>query len=147
MGATRQYELVYILTPDVVEAQSGEIHTLVEHVVAQFGGAIAKTDVWGRRKLAYPIKRHKDGFYVVHTINGPGDMVKELDRRLKVADLVVRHLVVRVDEDLKTSARARTRRETTTARRRAARGLSPRSEPRPVEDDDTRDAGMDGMEV
>ena len=55
----------------------------------------------------YTIGRHKEGIYVLEVISGSGDLVKELDRRLKVSDLVIRHLVVRVDEDLAIAARAR----------------------------------------
>ena len=63
------------------------------------GGQIEKTENWGRRKLAYEIGRHKEGTYVLEVINGSGELMKEIDRRLKVFDLVIRHLVVRVDEE------------------------------------------------
>ena len=62
-------------------------------------GQIEKTENWGRRKLAYEIGRHKEGTYVLEVINGSGELMKEIDRRLKVTDLVIRHLVVRVDEE------------------------------------------------
>jgi small subunit ribosomal protein S6 len=131
MSATKQYELVYILAPEATEEQVQEIHQLVEGIVTRFEGAIDRTDAWGRRKLAYPIAGHKEGLYVVQVLNGGGEMVKEVDRRLKVNDLVIRHLIVRVDEDLRKADRAKSRRDAETARRREARGLSP--EPPPIE--------------
>jgi small subunit ribosomal protein S6 len=131
MSATKQYELVYILAPEATEEQVQEIHQLVEGIATRLEGAIERTDAWGRRKLAYPIAGHKEGLYVVQVLNGGGEMVKEVDRRLKVNDLVIRHLIVRVDEDLRKADRAKSRRDAETARRREARGLSP--EPAPIE--------------
>jgi small subunit ribosomal protein S6 len=131
MSATKQYELVYIAAPETTDEQLAELHTQVEQIVGRFGGTIDRTEPWGRRKLAYAIGRHKEGIYVLEVITGGGDLVKELDRRLKVSDLVIRHLVVRVDEDLRIAARAKAKRQETTARRRVARGLP--AEPTPEE--------------
>jgi small subunit ribosomal protein S6 len=131
MSATKQYELVYIAAPETTEEQLNELHAQVEGIVKRFNGTIDRTEPWGRRRLAFPIGRHREGLYVLEVISGSGDLVKELDRRLKVSDLVIRHLIVRVDEDLKIAARAKAKRQQTTARRRVARGLPP--EPTPEE--------------
>ncbi|HEY8549415.1 MAG TPA: 30S ribosomal protein S6 [Vicinamibacterales bacterium] len=131
MSATKQYELVYIAAPETTDEQLAELHEQIASVVSRFGGTIDRTEPWGRRKLAYPIKRHKEGIYVLEVISGGGDLVKELDRRLKVSDLIIRHLIVRVDEDLRIAARAKAKRQETAARRRIARGLPP--EPTPEE--------------
>ena len=128
MSETKQYELVYIVAPEATEEQLGQLHGEVEQVVKRFNGVIDRTDNWGRRKLAYTIGRYKEGIYVLHVISGPGELVKELDRRLKVTDNIVRHLI---DEDLRIAARRKTRRQEETARRRVARGLPP--EPTPEE--------------
>ena len=100
MSATKQYELVYIVAPEATEQQLAELHELVVGIASKFGGTIDRTEAWGRRRLAYTIGRHKEGIYVLEVISGGGDLVKEIDRRLKVSDLVIRHLIVRVDEDL-----------------------------------------------
>src|SRR6267142_2424227 len=97
--ADRQYELVYILPPDTSEQQVTELHQQVEGVVSRMHGQIEKTDNWGRKKLAYEIGHHKEGVYVLDVINGKGELMKELDRRLKVMDQVMRHIVVRVDRE------------------------------------------------
>jgi small subunit ribosomal protein S6 len=88
--ADRQYELIYILPPDTTEQQVTELHVLVEEVVTRMHGQIASTENWGRKRLAYEIARHKEGYYVLQVINGSGDLMKELDRRLKVMDIVIR---------------------------------------------------------
>ena len=113
MSATKQYELVYIVAPEATEQQLAELHEQVAGITARFGGTIDRTEAWGRRRLAYAIGRHKEGIYVLEVISGGGDLVKELDRRLKVSDLVIRHLIVRVDEDLRIAARAKAQRQAT----------------------------------
>ncbi|MGE3842274.1 MAG: 30S ribosomal protein S6 [Vicinamibacterales bacterium] len=132
MSATRTYELIYILKPDSSEQQVAEIHTQVEAVVRKFAGTIQKTENWGRKRMAYDIGRHSEGIYVLELIDATGDIVKELDRRLKVSDTVIRHLVVRVDEDTRVAERRQAERRDERARRRAARGLPPEPET-PVE--------------
>src|SRR6266550_8601151 len=99
--ADRQYELVYILPPETTEQQSGELHEQIASIVSRMNGQIEKSENWGRRKLAYEIAHQKEGVYVLQVINGAGELMKELDRRLRVMDLVIRHMVVRVDEEKK----------------------------------------------
>ncbi|HEY1913025.1 MAG TPA: hypothetical protein VGG73_19030, partial [Vicinamibacterales bacterium] len=79
-----------------------------------------------------------------------GDLMKELDRRLRVLDLVIRHMVVRVDEEKKVVERTRTKRQSDSERRRVKRGLPPVRQPgegRSAEPDDSEDDRYDGMEV
>ena len=146
----RQYEFVYILTPDATEQQMADLHAQVEAVVSRLHGQIEKTETWGRRRLAYEIGHHKEGTYVLEVINGSGELMKELDRRLKVMDLVIRHLIVRVDEEKKVVDRTRTRRQTQSERRRVKRGLPPQRQPgegRPADEESEQDDRFDGVEV
>ena len=149
--ADRQYELIYILPPDTAEQQVTELHGQVEAVVSRMHGQIANTENWGRKRLAYEIGHNKEGFYVLQVINGSGELMKELDRRLKVMDLVIRHMVVRVDEEKKVVERTGTKRRTESERRRVKRGLPPQRQPgegRPAVDaDEADDDHFDGMEV
>ncbi len=145
-----KYELVYVVSPDATEEQVTDLHTQVEAIAQRLGGQIEKTDNWGRRKLAYEIGPHKEGTYVVETLNGSGELRKEIDRRLKVSDLVIRHLVVRVDEQLGIIERTQARRTVTSQRRRVARGLPPDRAPgegQRGDGDDDRDDRFDGSEV
>jgi small subunit ribosomal protein S6 len=128
MSEARQYEVVYIITPEATDEVVADLHQQVEAVVKRFGGSIERTESWGRRRLAYEIAHHREGTYVLEVLNGPGEMVRELDRRLKVTDQVIRHLAVRVDEELRVAERAKAKRQAESRRRRAARGLPPLAE-------------------
>jgi small subunit ribosomal protein S6 len=146
MSNVRQYELVYIAPPETTEEVLADLHSQVAAVVTRFGGNIEKTETWGRRRLAYEIAGHREGAYVLEVINGPGALTAELDRRLRVLDAVMRHMIVRVDEDLAAADRARARRKAATTARRVRRGLPPEptesERQRRADDDD--DGDMDG---
>ena len=149
--AERQYELVYIRPPDTTEQQVTDLHDQLEAVVSRMSGQIEKTENWGRRKLAYEIGHNKEGVYVLEVINGSGELMKELDRRLRVMDQVVRHIVVRVDHEKKVVERTRTKRQADSERRRVKRGLPPQRQPgegRPAgEVEDLDEDRFDGVEV
>src|ERR671933_2778263 len=148
--AERQYELVYILPPDTTEQQATELHGQLEAVVTRMNGSFDKTENWGRKKLAYEIAHQKEGLYVLEVINGSGELMKELDRRLKVMDQVIRHMIVRVDEEKNVVERTRTKRQADSERRRVKRGLPPQRQPgegRQIEIDDTDDDRFEGVEV
>jgi small subunit ribosomal protein S6 len=148
----RKYELVYVVSPEATDDQVTDLHAQIESIVQRMNGQIEKTDNWGRRKLAYEIGRHKEGTYVLEVISGGGDLMKEIDRRLKNIDLIIRHLVIRVDEEQAVVERTRARRTETSRRRRIARGLPADRQPgegqrgEPDEDRDDRfDMGVEDM--
>ena len=148
----RKYELVYVVSPEATDEQVADLHTQVESIVQRMNGQIEKTENWGRRKLAYEIGRHKEGTYVLEVISGGGEIMKEIERRLKVSDLVIRQLIVRVDAEQSIIERTRARRTETSRRRRIARGLPPDRQPgegqrgEPDEDrDDRYDIGAEDM--
>ena len=146
----RQYELVYILPPETTEQQATELHEQIAAIVSRMNGTIERSENWGRRKLAYEIGHFREGVYVLEVINGSGELMKEVDRRLKVIDEVVRHLIVRVDEEKKVVDRTRTKRQSESERRRVKRGLPPQRQPgegRSMETDDLDDDRYEGMEV
>ena len=149
--ANRQYELVYILPPDSSDQVVADLHTQVEGVVSRMNGQIEKHEPWGRKRRASEIGHNNEGFYVLEVINGSGELMKELDRRLKVMDQVIRHMVVRVDEEKKVVERTQTKRRTESERRRVKRGLPPQRQPgegRQAGDmDETEDDRFDGVEV
>ena len=145
----RTYELIYVLKPDAAESEVADMHKQVAEIVERLGGTIEKTESampWGRRKLAYEIGHHKEGFYVLEVISGSGELMKEIDRRLKVTEGLLRHLIVRVDEHAIKAERARTKRTEESRRRRVARGLPPDRQPgegQRGEPDDDRDDRFD----
>ena len=94
---TRDYELAFILNPEVSEEQTQTILGRVDQVVANYGGRIVKVNQWGRRRLAYPIERHRDGLYVFIDMILTPETVNELERTLRVSEEVLRHMVKRRD--------------------------------------------------
>lgn len=130
MSDSRQYELLYVVSPVVTEDGVTELHARIEEIVQQLGGSIEQTDNWGRRRLAYKINRHREGTYVLELINASGSILSELDRRLRVMDELLRHLIVRVDEDLRKAARAKVRRE---AKNRTTKSVGSVSDPAAVQ--------------
>jgi small subunit ribosomal protein S6 len=93
----REYELVYILQPNVDPDEADKVAQRVQDVVSRLGGKITKVDQWGRRKLAYPIKKASRGVFVFVKLVGFNDVVAELERNLRNADAVVRFQTVRKD--------------------------------------------------
>lgn len=93
----RDYELGFILNPEVNEEQTRAILERIEQIVSNYGGQIMRVNQWGRRRLAYPIERNRDGFYVFIDMVLTPETVSELDRTLKVSEEVIRHLIKRRD--------------------------------------------------
>lgn len=94
---TRDYELGFILTPEVNEEQTRAMLERLEHIVNTHGGQVVRVNQWGRRRLAYPIQHHRDGFYVFMDMVLTPETVNELDRTLKVSEEILRHLIKRRD--------------------------------------------------
>jgi small subunit ribosomal protein S6 len=107
----RTYEVVFISAPNTVEGDLSKITTQLESVVTDRGGKITKIDNWGRRKLAYRIKKFDEGIYTLLHIEGTGQEISEVERRLRVTDFVIRHLTVRTDEDLKRAEKMKAKRK------------------------------------
>jgi small subunit ribosomal protein S6 len=149
VNQNRQYELIYIVLPDATEQQVAGLHGQIQEIVERFSGQIDRTENWGRRRLAYEIGPHKEGVYVLEVITGSGDLMKEIGRRLRVSDLVIRNLVVRVDEENRVVERSRSRRRTESERRRVARGLPPERQPGegPARTDEGEDERFERREV
>jgi len=96
----RKYEIMFIIRPDVSEEEVDKVIALMESAVTATGGKVEKVERMGRRKLAYRVSRYREGLYVLFTLEGGGDTVKEFERRLKVSDAVIKFLTVRIDEEL-----------------------------------------------
>lgn len=146
MSQARQYELVYIMAPEATEQEVADLHTQIEAIITRYQGELVKTENWGRRKLAFRIGKHREGTYVLEVFTGTGELTKELDRRLKVIDSVIRHLCVRVDEELRLAERTRARRDAET-QRRIAKGLPVGGRSRRSDDDGGDDEPNDRAEV
>ncbi len=108
---------MYIAVPETPEDDVNRLNEAITALVEKEGGSIVKTEVWGRRRLAYPINKKSDGIYVLFEIEGSGQEIAELERRMRVNDQIMRYMTVRVDEDRKAADKIINKRE----RRRSAR--------------------------
>ena len=108
----RTYEVIFIAAPTTTDDDLRKLTTQLETVVADQGGKVTKTDNWGRRKLAYQIGKFDEGIYTLLNIEGSGQEIAEVERRLRVNDQVIRHISVRTDEDLRRAEKMRARRKT-----------------------------------
>lgn len=93
----RNYELLFILDPAMDEAARNQMIETVKGIINADGEA-GEADLWGAKKLAYPINKKKDGFYVLIPFKESAELPKELDRRLKISDNCMRHIIVCQDE-------------------------------------------------
>jgi small subunit ribosomal protein S6 len=114
----REYELIYICRPDTPEEEVDKLVANLQQAATEQQGQVGKIEKWGVRKLAYRVGKQRDGLYVYLLLRGGrGEMVKELERRLKVADSVIKYLTVRVDEERKRQQKLAARRERRASRR------------------------------
>jgi small subunit ribosomal protein S6 len=121
----RIYEELFILRPDITEEEITPIIDQLRGVVTSAGGTVDKEERWGVRKLAYRIEKRVEGFYVLLQLTAPAATVKELERRLRVNDAVLKFLTVRIDEKLKWLEKRRKEREKRAARRPAPAVATP----------------------
>ena len=92
-----KYELMFIIDPTLEDAKKESYIEDVKAIIAT-EGEVSDTDVWGLRKLAYPIEKKKDGYFVVMHFNAQPTLPKELSRRLRISDNCMRHIIVNLDE-------------------------------------------------
>jgi len=137
---TRDYELGFILTPEVNEEQTRTLVERIEQIATNYGGQVVRVNQWGRRRLAYPIQHHRDGFYMFIDMILTPETVSELDRTLKVSEEVIRHLIKL--RDSKTVQKEREARATAAAQAAAA----PEGET-PAEESTTEESTEEQQEV
>jgi small subunit ribosomal protein S6 len=115
----RTYEILFIIRPDVPEEEVDGILEPLKTVVTQNDGAVDKLDKWGTRKLAYRVRKYREGSYVLlqFSTNKAAETVRELERRLRVSDTVLKFLTVRIDEELKRLEKLKKGREKRAAKK------------------------------
>ncbi len=90
----RQYETGFVLSPTLSEEETAQFVQQMAEIVAQKKGRMVKQDIWGKRRMAFPIKRFQEGIYVFFTYEGAGDVSAELERRFKQTEAVIRFMTV-----------------------------------------------------
>ena len=113
----RIYEQLFIVDPKATDEQIDAVVAQVEEVVKEAGGSMEKVDKWGVRRLAYRVRKQKEGHYVLVVFNAGGNAVKEIERRMRVDEVVLKFISVRVDEKRKWLEKRRKIREKRAARR------------------------------
>jgi small subunit ribosomal protein S6 len=93
----RDYELGFILNPEVNEEQTGAVLTRISQIVTNYDGQVVRVNQWGRRRMAYPINHNRDGYYIFMDMILTPETVAELDRTLQVSEDVLRHMIIRRD--------------------------------------------------
>ena len=113
----RIYEELFIVRPDATDEELDPLIEQVKHIVTQDGGTLDKTEKWGVRKLAYRVLKQKEAQYILLQFTAKPETVKEIERRLRVADLVMKYITVRIDEKLKRIEKRKKARDKRAARR------------------------------
>ncbi|MBI4458977.1 MAG: 30S ribosomal protein S6 [Acidobacteria bacterium] len=116
----RTYEIMFILKPDLPEEEVDRVVSSMEAVVTSTGGSVSKVEKMGRRRLGYSIQRYSEGQYVLFVLECGVATVQEFERRLKVADAVIKFISVRTDEEIKGAEKIRKMRAKRAARRKPA---------------------------
>ncbi len=106
----RTYEILFIADPNLGEPEVDALAAQVQGFAEQAGGKLQKVEKWGKKRLAYSVGRHNEGSYVLLVVEGGGGLIKEVERRLKVTDGIIRFLTVRVDEELRKAERRKAKR-------------------------------------
>jgi small subunit ribosomal protein S6 len=114
----RVYEILFIADPNLGEPEVDALATQVQGYVEREGGRLQKVEKWGKKRLAYIIGKHREGSYVLLVVEAGANTVKEVERRIRVTDGVIKFMTVRVDEELKKAERRKSRRMAEEARRR-----------------------------
>ncbi len=115
----RIYEQLFIVRPDATDEEIDPVIEQITSVVAAHGGTVDKTDKWGVRKLAYRVEKRHEGYYVLMQFTAGPDSVKEIERRLRMLDLVMKFITVRIDKKLKKIEKRKKSRDKRAARRPA----------------------------
>ncbi len=110
MAEKRIYEVVFIINPEAGDDEVMRLNEGVQKIITGQGGTITKTEIMGRRQLAYEINHKKDGTYVLLEVEGSGAEIAELERRMRVNDQILRYMTIRVDEARRRADKLKDRR-------------------------------------
>lgn len=122
--ANRLYEVMYIAQPDTADDDIAKLNEAITSLVEKDGGTVSVVEGWGRRRMAYPINKKTEGYYVLLEIEGSGQEIAELERRFRVNDQIMRYMTVRVDEDRKAADKKSAKRERRKSKRGGANGFN-----------------------
>jgi small subunit ribosomal protein S6 len=133
LATPRVYEVLFIVKPDAENDELNHAVDTFQNIITGLGGTLIKNENMGRRQLAYKIRQggayYREGIYILFEIEGSGREIAELERRMRVSDLVIRYLTIRVDEDRRRAEKLRARRARKTSKRPQMSSPSQRNRP------------------
>ncbi len=135
----RIYEELFIVRPDITDEEIDPFIEQISKLITDHGGTVDKTDKWGVRKLAYRVEKRTEGYYVLLQFTAGPEAVKEIERRLRVSDMVMKYITVRIDEKLKKIEKRKKARD-----KRAARRPAPQLPPPSMPSDPAAAPGVPG---
>ena len=121
----RTYEIMFIVNPNTPEEEVDKINSQLEGIITSGGGKVEKMEKMGKRRLAYEVDKHREGYYVLFVIAANGDIVKECERRLRVIDAVIKYISVRTDDETRRLEKIKSFRQKRAARRGTGRKPAP----------------------
>jgi small subunit ribosomal protein S6 len=121
----RNYEIMFIVNPNVAEDEIDKINTQIEGIITAGKGTVEKVEKMGKRKLAYPVDKFREGFYVLFTAIADGAIIKEIERRLRVMDPVIKYITVRMNEEIRRLDKIKAHRQKRAAKRSAHAAAAP----------------------
>jgi len=117
LAEKRTYEVIFIVDPEVADDEVMKLSEGVQKIITGQGGSITKTEMMGKRQLAYEINHKRDGSYVLLEVEGSGAEIAEVERRMRVNDQILRYMTIRVDEDRRRAQKFKTRRAAKAAKK------------------------------
>ncbi len=128
----RTYEVMFIVRPDLPEEETDRVISTVESGASTAGVTVKNMERMGKRRLAYKVRKFQDGLYVLLTVEGPGNALAELERRLRVTEPVIKYITVRIDEEQKRLAKIKKIRDAKVRQRPQTAETASGSEPAPA---------------
>lgn len=104
----RRYELMLVFRPDAPDERTQAVVERITRMIVGDGGQIVKVQPWGRRRLAYPIDRHREGQYHIVVFEAPPTTIAEIERSLLITEEVLRHLVIRIERPVRSARKGET---------------------------------------
>ena len=121
MAEKRTYEVIFIVNPDADDTEVMRLSEAMQKIITNQGASVTKTEMMGRRQLAYEINHKRDGVYVLLEVEGTGAEIAELERRMRVNDQILRYMTIRVDQDRQRAEKLKARRARKAARKPSAK--------------------------
>ena len=119
MADKRTYEVIFIVDPDTADDEVMQLSESIQKIITGQGGSITKTEMMGKRQLAYEINHKRNGIYVLLEVEGSGAEIAEVERRMRVNDQILRYMTIRVDEMRRRADKLKDRRARKAAKRPA----------------------------